>query len=93
MKSILERYFNQEIGINLEKPFHIETATIVAATDTHFSILDNIHGYTHHFSYHTIVQIIEHPNGVDISDGFLFQEHKHFPMIIKIGHMFEYIPA
>ncbi len=90
MKRILDNYLNQEIGINVERPLRIDSATLTAVTDDHFSIVDEHKGYTHHFPYQNIVQIIEHPEGIDV--GGLFEHKKHFNLVIKIGHIQEYAP-
>lgn len=91
MKDILKKYLDKEIGINYEKPFKIESAKLSAVEDTHFSIVDHQKEYTHHFSFMSIVQIIENDEGVDISG--IFSHTKHFEVVVKVGHLFEYIPA
>ena len=90
MKCILAKYLNKEVGINIEKAFRFESAQVVAVEDNHFSVVDEIQSYTHHFSYHSIVQIIENDGGIDVG-GFL--SHKHFNVIIKVGHIIEFVPA
>jgi len=90
MKTILMRYLNKEVGINIEKPFHFECATLVAVEADYFSVENKEKGNLHHFSFRSIVQIIENKEGVDVG-GFL--THQHFPVLIKVGHIFEYIPA
>ncbi len=90
MKSILAKYLNKEVGINIEKAFGFESALIPAVEDDYFSVVDENKSYTHHFSYQCIVQIIENDGGIDVG-GFL--THKHFNVIIKVGHIIEFIPA
>ncbi len=90
MKSILAKYLNKEVGINIEKAFGFESARITAVEDDYFSVVDENKSYTHHFSYQCIVQIIENDGGIDVG-GFL--THKHFNVIIKVGHIIEFIPA
>ncbi len=90
MKSIMAKYLNKEVGINIEKAFRFEPAQVVAVEDNYFSVVDENKSYTHHFSYHCIVQIIENDNGLDVG-GFL--SHKHFNVLIKVGHIIEFIPA
>jgi len=90
MKRVLAKYLNKEVGINIEKAFRFESAQIVAVEDNYFSVVDEIQSYTHHFSYHSIVQIIENDGGIDVG-GFL--SHKHFNVIIKVGHIIEFVPA
>ncbi len=91
MRDILIKYLDQEIGINYERPFKIESAKLVAVDEEHFSIIDHSKEYTHHFSYMSVVQIIENADGVDISA--MFAHDKHFEVVVKVGHIFEYIPA
>jgi len=91
MKSILQQYENMEIGINFEKPFRIEAAKLIQVADDYFSILDLQKGYTHHFSYRSIVQIIEHDNGVEVG-GFFTHKDNH-KIVVKVGHIIEYIPT
>ena len=90
MKSILAKYLNKEVGINIEKAFGFESARITAVEDYYFTVVDENKSYTHHFSYQCIVQIIENDGGIDVG-GFL--THKHFNVIIKVGHIIEFIPA
>lgn len=91
MKMLLEKYLDQDIGINFEKPFRIESAKLVALYDNYFSIIDYSKGYTHHFRYQSIVQVIEHPQGIDV--GGLFTHKAHHNVVIKVGHLIEYIPT
>jgi hypothetical protein len=90
MKPVLAKYLNKEVGINIEKAFRFESAQITAVEDSYFSVVDESQSYTHHFSYHSIVQIIENDGGIDVG-GFL--SHKHFNVIIKVGHIIEFVPA
>jgi len=89
MKDILTNYVGQEIGINLEKPFRIDSAKLKSVSDEHFSVIDKHHGYTHHFAYQSVVQIIEGEGGIDI--GGLFTHKEHHNVIVKVGHLVEYI--
>lgn len=84
MKTILEKYLNCEVGINIENAFRFEPAIITAVEDDHFSVVDEKQGYTHHFSYGCIVQVIESDGGVDVG-GFMM--HKHFSVAIKVCHL------
>jgi hypothetical protein len=90
MKRILDNYLEQEIGINIERPLRIDSAILKAVGDTYFSVIDESKGYLHHFSYTSIVQIIEHPHGIDV--GGLFEHKKHFNLVIKVGHIPEFTP-
>ena len=90
MKDILEKYIQREIGINIERPLRIDSATLKSVSDHYFSVVDENKGYTHHFSYNSIIQIIEHPDGIDV--GGLFEHKKHFNLVIKVGHIPEFTP-
>jgi hypothetical protein len=90
MKSILAKYLNKEVGINIENAFRFEPAQVTAVEENYFSVVDENQSYTHHYSYHCIVQIIENESGVDVG-GFL--SHKHFNVVIKVGHIQEFAPA
>lgn len=90
MKAILKKYLDQEIGINIERPLRIDSARLVAADDNYFSVIDENKGYTHHFLYHNIIQVIEHPEGIDV--GGLFEHKKHFNLVIKVAHIPEVTP-
>ena len=90
MKQILKKYLNQTVGLNIEKPFRFDKVKIIAVKDDYFSVEDQEQKYIHHFAYRSIVQITEHQGGVDIG-GFL--SNQHFLVVIKVGHLFEYIPA
>jgi len=91
MKPILEKYLNQEIGINIERPLRIDSARLVATHDSFFSVVDEYKGYTHHFPYSSIVQVIENAAGIDV--GGLFEHKKHFNLVIKVGHIPEFTPV
>jgi hypothetical protein len=90
MKNILENYLDQEIGINIERPMRIDSAILKAVQDDYFSVVDENKGYTHHFFYHNIIQVLEHPGGVDV--GGLFEHKKHFSLVIKVAHIPEIMP-
>ena len=90
MRDILEKYLNTHIGINFEKPFHISSAKLLNLNEHYFSIIDD-KDYTHHYSYRSIVQITEHPDGVEI--GGLFTHSVKHPVVVKVGHLVEYVPA
>lgn len=91
MKDILSKHVNQEVGINLDRPFRIESALLLNVEDDHFTIQDHKNEYIHHFSYASIVQVIENPDGVEV--GGLFSHKKRFPIVIKVGHLVEHIPT
>jgi len=90
MQQILKPYLNQEVGINIERPLRIDAAKLIATQDSYFSVVDEYKGYTHHFSYTSIVQVIENAGGIDV--GGLFEHKKHFNLVIKVGHIPEFTP-
>ncbi len=90
MKTLLQPWINSEIGINLERALHIEGATLSSVQNEYFSVSD-ARGYTHHFPYSSILQIIEHEGGIEV--GGLFQHKKLFPLVIKITHLPEFTPV
>ncbi len=90
MKNILDNYLNQEIGINIERPLRIDSTTLIGVSENYFTVVDENKGYKHHFSYHSVVQIIEHHEGIDV--GGLFEHKKHFNLVIKVGHIPEFTP-
>lgn len=91
MKEILLPYVNKSIGINYEKPFKIESAELVAMNDNYFTIVDSDKGYTHYFSWSSIVQIIENTDGIEV--GGMFSHKETFTIVIKVGHLVEYVMA
>ena len=90
MKTILDSYLGQEVGINIERPLRIDSAILKSVNSDYFSVVDENKGYTHHFFYHSIIQIIEHPDGIDV--GGLFEHKKHYNLVIKVAHMPEITP-
>ncbi len=91
MKSILEKYQSAEVGINLSKAFNLEKATLTSVHEEYFSIMGRQGSCLHHFPYSAIVQLIENPDGVQVG-GFL--QHKEcYALVIKVGHLVEYVPV
>lgn len=91
MQSILNKYLQKQIGINLDKAFHLQKVVLVAAEDDYFSIMSRSDDCLHHFPYSAIVQVIENPDGVPIG-GFL--QHKEvYALVVKVGHIMDYVPV
>lgn len=91
MKEILKPWVGKEVGCNIQKPFHIITVVLEKVEDDYFVLRDD-NDNLHHMGYHSIVQIITNENGVDCGGGLF--EHKHnYPLVIKIGHIIEYVPG
>ena len=91
MKAVLQKYHQQMIGINLEKPFRIEAAILTQVEANFFSVRDPDKGYTRHFPYNNIIQIIEHPGGVEV--GGLFSHKEKHKVVVKVGHIMEVVPT
>lgn len=91
MRDILQKYVGQDIGMNIHAAFKVEQVTLIQVTESYFTVKDHTKNYTHHFSYFSIVQIIESDNGIDLT-GFLFHK-EHFAAVIKVGHLYEHIPG
>ncbi len=87
MKTLLEKYLNTEIGINLLHPFKIDGATLVATNDTYFSVMELKNKHMHHFPYASILRVVEAEEGIEI--GGLFTHSKHFSAVIKVHHVVE----
>ncbi len=91
MKEILTKYLDTEIGINIHKAFHIDSAQLTGVHESYFTVQDLKDNNIHHFSYMSIVQIIENPEGVKV--GGFFEHKKEYKVVIKVGHLVEYVPA
>ena len=91
MKSILEKHVGQQIGLNVNRPFHIEALQLVAVHEAYFSVSPEKNGDLYHIPYANIVRIAENPEGVLI--GGLFHQKKRYPLVVKIGHIVEYVPG
>ena len=91
MQSVLENYVGQEVGVNYDRPFQIEPVILVRLGDDYFSIQDNKAGDIHHYSYSSIVQVVENPGGVQVKT--MFTHSKTFPIVIKVAHLVDYMPT
>lgn len=91
LKTVLENYLNSDIGVNVEKPLTIKRCLLQSVNQDHFCVLDHEHGYRHYFFYHAIIQVIEHPEGVEV--GGFFEHHEHFPLVIKVNHSSAFTPV
>ena len=87
MKEILAKHLNAEIGVNIEKPFRIDTVTLEAVTDSYFTITNDVNQNTYHIPFENVSKIIEHPGGVTV--GGLFKQKRTYPLVVKIGHIVE----
>ncbi len=91
MKEILEKHLNSEIGINVEKPFRIDTVKLVAIAESWFTVANEANENIYHVPFLNISKIIEHPGGVTV--GGLFKQKRTYPLVVKIGHIVEYLPT
>jgi len=91
MREVLTAWVGEEIGCNIVKPFHVNPVTLESVQADHFVLLDPSTDNRHIFSYDAIIQIITNPKGVHT--GGLFEHKATWPLVIKVGHLLQYIPA
>ena len=91
MKQILKRHLNSEIGVNIVKPLHIEAVMLIAVHDDYFTVKKEKGGNSYHLPFLNIVKIIENSDGVTV--GGIFRQKKTFPIVVKIGHLVDYMPT
>ena len=92
MRDILEPYVGNEIGTNARKPYNLDPYTLVAVTDSYFTVKQEKNSTLVHVPYKNIVRILQNETE-KIHVGGLFT-HKHdFRLIVKIGHVVTYVPA
>lgn len=91
MYDILSRHLNDEIGVNITKPLHIESVTLTSVQQDYFTVSRAKDGNTYHLPFLNIVKLIENPEGVNV--GGLFQQKKTYPLVVKIGHLIDYVPT
>ncbi len=90
MKNLIERYRGKTIGINLTKPHHVEPATVVGAEENYFSVKADGSDDLYHLPYLNIVKAIENADGITVKE-FLHRGQTYM-LVIKIGHLVEYVP-
>ena len=90
MKDLLNRYVGSEIGLNLVKPTHIDTVKLEAVHASYFTVVHKKDGNTYHFPFLNIVKVIENPEGVTV--GGFFTQKKTYPLVVKTGHIVDFIP-
>jgi hypothetical protein len=91
LRELLSKHVGSEVGINLHSAHRVESAKLIAVADDHFSAATEQDSNLYHVPYPNIVKVIENPGGVVVS-GF-FKSHKLHPLVIKIGHVVEYVPT
>lgn len=90
MRDLLNHYVGSEIGLNLLKPTHIEAVKLEAIHESYFTVVRAKDGNAYHFPYLNIVKIIENPQGVTV--GGFFTQKKTYPLVVKTGHVVDFIP-
>lgn len=92
MKDILDRHIGKEIGINAEKPHHLDTYTIISVADTYFTVTHEKNDNRIHIPFHSIIRMIEDDvEGIHV--GGLFQQKRDYQLVVKIGHVVVSVPA
>jgi hypothetical protein len=91
LRALLEPHLDTEIGVNIAKALHIDGVKLIAVHDEFFTVHFEHDGNTYHVPYLNVVKILENPEGVSV--GGLFKHRKAFPIVVRIGHMVDYIPA
>ena len=91
MKNLLQDSVGSEIGINIIRAYRIDSAKLVAVHDEYFTVEPENDDNTYHVPLMNIVKVIQNANGVSV--GGLFKQHKSHPLVIKVGHVVEYVPT
>ena len=90
MKDLLNGYVGSEIGLNLVKPTQIDTVKLEAVHASYFTVVHKKDGNIYHFPFLNIVKVIENPEGVTV--GGYFTQKKTHPLVVKTGHIVDFIP-
>ncbi len=90
MKELLEPYVGQSIGTNVVRPNHIEPANLVTVGNDYFSLKPEGADEVYHIPFGNIVKIIENPDGITIKE--MFHRRHSFQLVVKVGHVVEYVP-
>lgn len=92
MKEILQRYTGKEIGINADKPFHLDPFTIEAVEDSYFTVSNEKNSNLIHIPFHNVLRIREDDlEGILV--GGLFHQKKRYELVVKIGHYVTSVPT
>lgn len=91
MRDLIQRYASQTIGANVVKPHSVEPVTIVAVADDYFTLKSGGSDDLYHVPYLNIVKVIENEQGITIKE--LFHRKHTYKLVIKIGHLIEYVPT
>ena len=91
MKAILQRYVGKEVGINLYKPFNIDTFTIDVVEDNYITVSNQENSNLIHIPFQNVLQIREDElEGIHV--GGLFHQKKSYGLVVKIGHHVTSVP-
>ncbi len=85
MRAVLQDHIGETIGINIDRPHHVDAAELLFVTDSYFSVKSSTDGHTHHIPYSNVLKAIEDRDGVEIKH--LFTVDEHFNIIVKIRHV------
>ena len=89
MKAILDKYLDTEIGINATQLNRIDAMKLVEVMDNHFSVQDPKTDDLLTIPFSNIVKVLRNPSGIKV--GGMFEQKKEFPIIVKVGHVVQYI--
>lgn len=87
MKEILNKYLNEEIGLNLNVARRLDCAMLLGVRDCYFSVKNYDSEHIHHIPYTSVVDIIEDSSG--IKTGGLFSTIHSFECAVRVGHIIE----
>ena len=91
MKDLIAKYTGEMVGANVVKPHSVEPVTVVNAGQDYFTLQVEGSEDLYHIPYLNIVKVIENPNGITIKE--LFHRKHTYVLVIKIGHLIEYVPT
>jgi hypothetical protein len=91
VKDLLQEHVGTEIGINVIRAYRIDSAKLTAVHDEYFTVEPDKDDNKYHIPLANIVKVMENADGVKM--GGLFKQHKSHPLVIKIGHVVEYVPT
>ena len=91
-----ERHFrtlvDKEIGMNAEKPYHLDSFTIESVTDTYFTVSREKNSNRIHIPYQNIIRVLEDDlEGIHV--GGLFHQKKDYSLVVNIRHYVTSVPA
>ncbi|MFP6642401.1 MAG: hypothetical protein VCF24_02385 [Candidatus Latescibacterota bacterium] len=90
MKSLLEGHVGETIGINIDRPHHIDAAEVLAAHDAYFSVQSSFRPTC---ASHPVRQPGQDRRGRCVEIRHLFTANERFNVVIKVGHVVTYMPT